>query len=120
MARYLIIGKSPHMEHIFLVEKGCFVEKCISRGQKIEIEESQMNFHLRRRAARGVIKIIELEPKAPKAAPKEIKSTIVLDESPVEQTPAVKIVEIDQEAPAKPTAKKKPKRRAKKPVTTES
>ena len=117
MARYLIIGKSPHMEHIFLVEKGHFVEKCIARGQKIEIEESQMNFHLRRRAARGVIKIVELEPEVPKAEPEEIKSTIVFDEPSIEQTPAVKIVEIDEEAP-KP-AKKKPKRRAKKPETTE-
>jgi len=116
MARYLIIGKSPHIEHIFLVEDGHFVEKRISRGQKIEIDESQMNFHLRRRAAKKVIKIIELEPEAPKAEPEEIKSSIVLDEPAIEQTPAVKIVEIDEEAP-KP-AKKKPKRRAKKPETT--
>lgn len=119
MARYLIIGKSPHMEQIFLVENGRFVEKRISRGQKIEIDESQMNFHLRRRATRKAIQIIELDDEAPKAEPEEIKSTIVFDEPPIEKTPAVKIVEIDQEAPAKKeSAKKKPKRRAKKKSET--
>ncbi len=122
MPRYLIIGKSPHMEHIFLLKNGHYHERCITRGQKITIDESEMNFHLRRRATRGLIKIVELEEEAPPALPKieepEIKSTIVLDEPPDEQTPAVKITEIDEEAPEK-KKKKKPQSRKKSKTSEE-
>ena len=121
MAQYLIIGKSKNLQQIFILENGHFCERRLARGQKLVISEDQMNFHLRRLAIRKGIQIVELEDDQPEKVV-EIKSTIVLDEEtefvePIEQTPAVKITEIDEEAPE--PKKKKPRRRAKKLETTE-
>jgi hypothetical protein len=131
MKRFLIIGKSATVEPLYLSnEKGGFDESRLPRGAKLEVTEAQLNFHVKRRAARGAIQILELEDipepvvvEEPKPVDKvvieEKVSDVEPDEEeefmePVEETPAVVVEESDESGEDKPTPRRKYRHKKKK------
>ena len=116
MKKYKLIGKTRHMQDLFLTgADGRFRQSKIIQGKIIEVTEDQLNFLTERLEARGAIQLVELEEEAPEPAP------IVLDEPApepeeeliVEETPGVNVEEIESEEAVAPAPKKRRRRKKK-------
>lgn len=117
MKKYKLIGKTRHMQDLFLTgDDGRFRQSKIIQGKIIEVTENQLNFLTERLEARGAIQLLELEEEVPEPAP------IVLDEPAPEpeeelvveeETPAVNVEEFESEEAVAPAPKKRRRRKKK-------
>ena len=115
MKLYRIIGKTPQMRDLFLLENGVFRQHKIIRGKIIEVTEDQLSFYTERLAARKQIEIVEIgevEEPAPvvleEPAPEPEAEELI-----VEETPATVIVETESEDAVAPAPKKRRRRKKK-------
>ena len=122
MKKYLIIGKTPHITDLFLLDdKGVFRQHRIIQGKQMEVTENQLSFYTERLVARKAIQLVELEEEVPEPTP--VITPIVLEEPApepeeeiliMEETPGVVVTETSSVEAVAPTPKKRRRRKKKK------
>lgn len=118
MKKYLIIGKTPHVTDLFLLDdKGVFRQHRMLQGKKMEVTENQLSFYTERLVARKAIQIIELEEEVPEPTPIVLEEPAPEPEEEIlitEATPGVMVTETASVEAIAPTPKKRRRRKKKK------
>ena len=114
MAKYRIIGKTKHPSSVYLLQDGKLNQHRILSGKTIDVDESELTFHVDRLVGKKDIQLVKLEEEPvvvtepiqepePEREPEEV----------TEETPGVNIEESDDE-PTPTTSKKRRGRKKKK------
>lgn len=116
MKRYKLIGKTPHMRDLFLLdENGVFRQHKIINGKSMIVTENQLSFYTERLVAWKQIALIELEEKVEEPLPIKLEEPAPEPEEELilEETPGVLVVETTSDEAVAPTPKKRRRRKKK-------